>query len=106
VTSSHAAERTSAIAAMRARPELTLGDLNDRWLPVALDARNDDSSREIHDWIGALPGVEFVDVVSVNFDDSSLTPADSEPPPIESDICGLTESAGSRAAAPFSANND
>ena len=54
------------------------GERNARWLPVAMEARDDAESRDLHDWLNALPGVDFVDVVYVNFDEdeatASLTP--------------------------------
>ena len=66
--SSDATLAAQAIAKLGARPEFTLGERNDRWLPMAMEARDDVESRERHDWLHALPGVEFVDVVSVNFE--------------------------------------
>ena len=58
---------------MRARRELTAGEVSDRWLPVALEARDDEHSREVHDWLMALPGVEYVDVTSVSFEEDETT---------------------------------
>ena len=72
--SSDATLVAQAIAKIGARPDFTLGERNDRWLPVAMEARNDDASRELHDWLHALPGVEFVDVVSVNFEEPDSLP--------------------------------
>lgn len=40
-----------------------------RWLPVVMEAADDAESRTLHDWVAALPGVAFVDVVHVNFDE-------------------------------------
>ena len=57
-----------AIAAVAARTEFVVGDRNGRWLPVAMEARDDAQSRELHDWLQALDGVDFVDVASVNFE--------------------------------------
>lgn len=71
VTLARTSDRQTLIKAVRSRSELTVGELNDRWLPVALEARDDAHSRELHDWIGAQPGVEFVDVVSVSFEDDT-----------------------------------
>lgn len=56
-----------AQATLHARPELTLGKLNARWLPVALEAADVGASRDFHDWLNTVPGVDFVDVVEVNF---------------------------------------
>lgn len=80
------------------RPELTVGRLNDRWLPVALEARDDEHSREVHDWLMALPGVEYVDVTSVNFEgDEASIPA----PALD-----VRPSRSRQAAIPKSALND
>jgi hypothetical protein len=57
-----------AIAQVGARPEFTPGERTDRWLPVAMESGDDAESRDLHDWLGTLPGVEYVDVVSVNFE--------------------------------------
>ena len=56
-------------------PSFQPGQTEGRWLPVAMEAADDAESRELHDWVSALPGVAFVDVVHVNFDESpaSLT---------------------------------
>jgi hypothetical protein len=67
-----------AVATVSTRPEFTPGERKARWLPVAMEARDDAASRDLHDWLNALPGVDFVDVVYVNFDEdeatASLTP--------------------------------
>jgi hypothetical protein len=61
---------------LRAHPAMTVGEAADRWLPVAVEADDDESCRELHDWIAAQPGVAFVDVVHVNFEEPA---ADSNP---------------------------
>ena len=58
-----------AEAALRARPEFTLAERSQRWLPVAIEVENVRASRDLHDWLNTLPGVEFVDVVQVNFEE-------------------------------------
>ena len=62
------ATQAGVLARLRTRPELTLGEVRDRWLPAALETNDDAESREVHDWLMAQPGVAFVDVVSVNFE--------------------------------------
>ena len=66
--SSDPAEAAAAMTALRGRPEFTFGDRHDRWLPLVMETCGDAESREVHDWIQALRGVEFVDVAYVNFD--------------------------------------
>ena len=65
---------------LRAHPSLTVGEAADRWLPVAVEADDDASCRELHDWIAAQPGVAFVDVVHVNFEDPSVDSNSILPP--------------------------
>ena len=77
--SADAALADQAVAKLHTRPEFTLGECNDRWLPVALDAADDAASRDLHDWLNALPGVEFVDVVYVDFSEDSEAPASATP---------------------------
>lgn len=62
---------------LRAHPAMTVGELADRWLPVAVEAEDDSVCRDLHEWIGVLPGVAFVDVVHVNFEE---LPAESTSP--------------------------
>lgn len=71
-----AALAEQAVASLRTRPEFTPGERSARWLPVALEAADDDASRVAHDWLNALSGVDFVDVVYVNFEDAELDDRD------------------------------
>ncbi len=48
---------------------------------AAIEAEDDAGLRELHDWIASRPGVAFVDVVHVNFDDSTTPTPPSHPPP-------------------------
>ena len=77
--SADAALATQVIAQVSARPEFTPGARKDRWLPAAMEACDDAASRDLHDWLHALPGVEYVDVVSVNFEEPDLMPAPPVP---------------------------
>jgi hypothetical protein len=52
-------------------PAFLPGTVQGTWLPVAMEATDDVQSRELHEWIAAQPGVAFVDVVHVNFDETS-----------------------------------
>ena len=83
---------------MRARLELTAGEVSDRWLPVALEARDDEHSREVHDWLMALPGVEYVDVTSVSFEEDET--------PVTAPESDLSQRRSQRRPVPESALND
>ncbi len=99
-------EREAIARRLGERCELTVGELICRWLPVAMEATDDAHAREIHDWIGALPGVAYVDVTSVSFEEPDLMPANSEQQPNASIIGGLPASAGKPSTLPVSALND
>lgn len=59
------------------RPELTLGIQTARWLPVVAEAPDVAASRDLHDWLSSLPGIDFVDVVHVDFQESEVAETDS-----------------------------
>jgi hypothetical protein len=71
--SPHEELAAQAVATLSARPEFMPGERNARWLPVDMESRDDDGSRDLHGWLNALPGVDFVDVVYVNFDEDEAT---------------------------------
>ncbi len=104
--STNPAFAAQAIAKVSARSEFMPGVGNDRWLPVAMEAHDDTESRDLHDWLHALPGVEYVDVVSVNFESPDLIPADSDQPSMENIIGGLPESVGKPSDLPVPALKD
>ena len=56
---------------LEAHPDLSLGELQDRWLPIAAIAEDHPACMALHDWISEQQGVAYVDVVHVNFDDAS-----------------------------------
>jgi hypothetical protein len=57
-----------ALDAIAARPEFTPGKLSGRWLPLVLEASDDEACRASHDWLNSLPGVDLVEVVHVEFE--------------------------------------
>lgn len=59
---------------LQTRREILPGERQQQWLPVAVDGRDETHSREVHDWIVQLPGVAFVDVVSVHFEEAAAAP--------------------------------
>jgi hypothetical protein len=93
-----AALARQAQTTLQARPGLTLGELNARWLPVALEAADVGASRDLHDWLNTVPGVDFVDVVEVNFGEEE----NAEAPP----GFGLRRQSGSGDGAFERAGND
>lgn len=75
VSLSPAADPDEVCLGLSLHPSLMLGEIAGRWLPVACEAEGDAGCREVHDWIAAQPGVAFVDVVHVNFEDESAPSA-------------------------------
>lgn len=60
--------RARAVAALRGHAGLLLGEESGPWLPLALEAEGPRASRDLHEWILAVPGVQFVEVVAVHFE--------------------------------------
>lgn len=58
---------------LSARETVFPGVSEGSWLPVAVEAEDEGGLRQLHDWIATLPGVAFVDVVHVSFEDPSMT---------------------------------
>ncbi len=48
-----------------------IGDLEERWLPIAVDTSDSRTARDLHDQLLAIPGVGYIDVVSVAFEGDS-----------------------------------
>ena len=55
------------------RPEVLLGNAQDRWQPLAVDTPDVKAAHDFHEWLEALPGVEQVDVIYVGFDEPTST---------------------------------
>lgn len=64
--------KSETLLALQSHPGIETGQCVERWLPISVEAENDEESRQLHDWISALPAVEFVDVVSVHFDEENV----------------------------------
>lgn len=62
----------AAASRIRLRHEFMVGAPSGRWLPVAVEGRDEGEMRDLHDWVQAIPGVEYVDVAYVNFGDADL----------------------------------
>ncbi len=63
----------AALARISTRPEVSLGDAQDRWQPIAVDTPDVRAAHDFHEWLEALPGVEQVDVIYVGFDETLPT---------------------------------
>lgn len=75
-----------AIAALEAHPAVTVGEKVDRWLSVVLDTPGVKQSRDLHEWVESVEGVEYVDVVYVGFDDPEPE-LESSSEPVRTKFC-------------------
>jgi hypothetical protein len=69
------ADAAAAREAIEARPGIEIGECRDLWLAVAYDGDKPDAE---HAWIERLPGVAYVEVVFVGFNEGDADPAGSE----------------------------
>lgn len=63
--------RERAIEALVSHPAITMGPKTGTWWPLAVVAENASEGRDLHAWLATLPGVEWVEVVSVYFEGMS-----------------------------------
>jgi nitrate reductase NapAB chaperone NapD len=61
---------------MSARPDIEVGELKEKWLPVVVESEDDYASKEAVKWIEALPGVYFIDTVFSSVDGDNPTAED------------------------------
>lgn len=62
--------RDRALESLEAYPGIERGQLSDRWLPVVVERPDDESGEAVFREISLLPGVEYVDVVFVHFENA------------------------------------
>ena len=61
--------RENAIAAIRQESRIEIGAIHSRRMAVVMDTDSSDEDKELWNWLSTLPGVVFVDVVMVGFED-------------------------------------
>ena len=69
-------ERADAIDAMRREPRIELGisELEQTVasrIPIVVDTQSNEGDKQVWQWLNDLPGVVFVDVALVGFEDNS-----------------------------------
>ena len=73
--------RNEAIDAIRAEPRIEIGAIKQRRMAVVLDTASVDEDKQLWCWLGSLPGVVFVDVALVGYEDpDSVSPPCNSPP--------------------------
>ena len=63
--------RETAIDAIRQESQIEIGVINSLRMAVVVDTPSSEEDKEIWTWLNALPGVTFVDVAMVGFEDDS-----------------------------------
>ena len=63
--------RETAIDAIRQESQIEIGVINSLRMAVVVDTPSSEEDKEIWNWLNALPGVTFVDVAMVGFEDDS-----------------------------------
>lgn len=58
-----------ALSELRARPEVTLGQLQPGGLPLVLDCPTREAEKKLWEELSALPGVLFLSIVYADFSD-------------------------------------
>lgn len=71
--------RLSVEQALAARPEFFVGPAARRLLPVALQTHDEQENKACWRWVNGLPGVDFVEVLSVVFTAPSQGPSSDHP---------------------------
>ncbi len=62
------AHRQAALTTLAEHPAITLGEAIGDWWTLAVEAENASEGRDLHSWIATVPGVDWVEVVSVHFE--------------------------------------
>lgn len=61
-------KRARALAALQHHHAIDIGEGRDHRVPVVVDTPSSDEDRAVWDWLHEQPGITFVDVVYVHFD--------------------------------------
>jgi nitrate reductase NapAB chaperone NapD len=61
--------REEAIAAIRKESRIEVGVIEGRRMAIVIDTTSTDDDKQLWCWLAALPGVTFVDVAMVGFED-------------------------------------
>ena len=65
--------RQQAIDAMGQEPRIEVGMIKQQRMSVVMDTSSSDEDKELWTWLTGLPGVVFVDVVMVGFENEATT---------------------------------
>jgi hypothetical protein len=61
----------AALQALRAKPGVELGELQERWLPLVVESADEGASKQLIRWIEGLEGVYFLDTVFASVGEAS-----------------------------------
>ena len=67
--------RQKAIEAMEAEPRIDVGVIESNRVAIVLDTASGEEDKRLWEWLSALPGVVFIDVAMVVFDEDAQSEA-------------------------------
>lgn len=62
-----------AVDAIRDEPRIEIGVTDSRRMAIVIDTATSDDDKQLWNWLQGLPGVAFVDLVMVGFEDSTAS---------------------------------
>ena len=65
--------REKAMDAIRDEPRIEIGVAKSRRMAIVIDTASSDEDKQLWNWLQELPGVVFVDVVMVGFEESTAS---------------------------------
>lgn len=60
----------ASVAALADHACITIGQREGHRLPIVVETASEEEDRDVWQWLHSLPGVQFVDVACVHFDDN------------------------------------
>ena len=60
--------RADALSVIGREPRITMGICEENRLAIVVETVNSDQDRQLWEWLGDLPGVTFVEVAFIGFD--------------------------------------
>jgi len=64
--------RAQALATVREHPAVDVGEPHGGRVPIVVDTPDSSADRDIWEWLGAIPGVLFVDLVCTDASEDPL----------------------------------
>lgn len=59
--------------ALRNHPSIVIGDACENRIPIVVESADSEDATTIWEWLHSLPGIAFVDLVYLHFEDNEVT---------------------------------